>query len=66
MLRRLLGTAFFINDSGLFLTARHVLEGTVKDGTCKHLYGLIVKSQDEQPTSQFAKIQKWESAYTAT
>ena len=64
VLRRLLGTAFFINDSGLFLTARHVLEGTVKDGTCKHLYGLIVKSQDEQPTSQFAKIQKWESAST--
>ena len=61
-LRRLLGTAFFINDNGLFLTARHVLEGTVKASNCRHLFGMIVKSQAEQATSQFAIIQKWEPA----
>ena len=42
-LRRLLGTAFFINGEGVFLTARHVLQGIPQAQFHELVYGLCIK-----------------------
>ena len=60
MLSCLLGTAFFVDERGVFLTARHVAEATRKDSTV--VYGLVVKSDETSGNSEFAQIVEWEYA----
>ena len=61
-LRRLLGTAFFINGEGVFLTARHVLQGTPQAKVHELVYGLCIKSEDTLAPNVFAILRSWESA----
>lgn len=52
VLERLEGTAFFMNDGGIFLTAKHVLEVAEGSGTIR---GLNVKGED-RTSNFFAKL----------
>ena len=61
-LRQLLGTAFFINSAGVFLTAKHVLQQVDKDTSGAVDYGLCVKSQDATAADMFAPLKRWEGA----
>ena len=61
-LRRLLGTAFFINGEGVFLTAKHVLQAIADDASSGLEHGLCVKSHDATVANLFAPLQGWESA----
>ena len=61
-LRRLEGTAFFINENGVFVTARHVLEPVAEDKSFDLVWGLNVKSLDKSAANRFAHLQIWESA----
>ena len=61
-LRRLLGTAFFVNSAGVFLTAKHVLQATAEAGSPGLMYGLCVKSQDANAADTFALLTNWEFA----
>ena len=64
-LRRLLGTAFFINGTGVFLTARHVVQQFHQEQQAQSLgtvCGLCIKSQDVGVANQFAFLQGWERA----
>ena len=61
-LRRLLGTAFFINGEGVFLTARHVLQGIPQAQFHELVYGLCIKSEDTPAANVFAILRGWESA----
>lgn len=62
VLRRLLGTAFFINSRGVFLTARHILDKISHAENSGVQCGLIVKAADAPMRSQFASLQTWENA----
>ena len=59
-LRRLLGTAFFIDNSGVFLTARHVLQGIKESAQVEA--GLNVKAGHAGAANLFAPLRGWESA----
>ena len=59
-LRRLLGTAFFIDNSGVFLTARHVLQGIEQSAQVEA--GLNVKAAHAGAVNLFAPLRGWESA----
>ena len=61
-LRQLLGTAFFINNAGVFLTAKHVLQQIDKDTSGGVDYGLCVKSQNATAADMFAPLKSWEVA----
>ena len=61
-LRGLLGTAFFINGEGVFLTARHVVQGLPQVQSHELVYGLCIKSEDKPATNVFAFLRGWESA----
>ena len=61
-LRRLLGTAFFINGEGVFLTARHVLQEIPQAQFHELVYGLCIKSEDTSAANVFAILRGWESA----
>lgn len=62
LLRRLLGTAFFINEQGLFLTAKHVMQAIDLHPRQNCLYGINVKSAGEPHANMFVAIQRWEGA----
>ena len=61
-LRRLLGTAFFVNSTGVFLAAKHVLTATEKDSPRGQVCGLSLKSQDATAADVFAPLKGWQSA----
>ena len=61
-LRQLLGTAFFVNGAGVFLTAKHLLQKIDKDTSGRVDYGLCVKSHDSTAADVFAPLNSWESA----
>ena len=60
-LRRLLGTAFFIDNDGVFLTARHVLR-EIKYKSPQVEAGLNVKAEHTGAANLFAPLRNWESA----
>lgn len=63
-IRELFGTAFLINDKGVFLTARHVLEDAyAKAQENGQIVGLIVKGEaGSSPKSGVAPIKSFEHA----
>jgi hypothetical protein len=62
-LRKLEGTAFFINGDGIYLTAAHVLKSIVAQPAESEVhYGLVVKPIDEPSDSLFAPLGKYEFA----
>ncbi len=60
-LRRLLGTAFFVGNGGVFLTAKHVFEVTAQR-SAKSSLGLVVESEDVGAKNLFAPLLAWEGA----
>ncbi len=58
---RLLGTAFFIDGAGTFLTASHVLEKLPRASPSLR-HGLVAKSADVRRSNVFAPLRNWESA----
>lgn len=57
-LSRLLGTSFFVDDRGVFLTAKHVLKETSNDSDAE-CYGLVVKPKTSNE-SILRPIVEWE------
>jgi hypothetical protein len=53
--KRLFGTAFFISDEGIYLTAAHVLQriNTAPSKTC----GLVVKDAEDPALSRFVPLE---------
>jgi hypothetical protein len=61
-LRHLMGTAFFVDLDGTFLTAAHILESIDARTGAGTLCGLNVKSDEDRPANIFSEIQEWEKA----
>ncbi len=62
-LTRLEGTAFFINDRGVFLTAGHVIRSIQATSNETHIgYGVNVKANDSAGTNAFVRLVEFEHA----
>jgi hypothetical protein len=62
-LTRLEGSAFFINEEGVYLTAGHVIRAVVDRGVgSDQAYGLNVKGADTAASNFFAPLRRYEFA----
>lgn len=63
-IEELIGSGFFINDEGCFLTAKHVIESAISNATTKNnLVGLVLKGENgESKKSIICQLQGYEFA----